>query len=279
MFSGPVKTKIHDRRVILNFGHTYPVYSRRLSTLNNPLVQLVHQVHATKGSPISFVDVGANIGDSIVLLDSNCPGALGETHCIEGDPGFFGYLKNNLRSRENTRLYLNLLSSAEGSEKGLVRRLGTASAEGADDVASVPLDSLLLMPETQSVDVLKSDVDGFDGKVLQGAVGVLRRFRPAVIFEWHPILYERTGNDWRVPFEVLGQCGYTKFAWFTKMGAFSHFTGSADWAGFSMLADLCLRSGTFVDWHYDIIALHDEAPIAPIELAEQAFARAKVSPF
>jgi hypothetical protein len=39
-----------------------------------------------------------------------------------------------------------------------------------------------------------------------------------VVFEWHPILYDRAHNDVAEPFQVLRLLGYDEFRWFDKTG-------------------------------------------------------------
>ena len=73
---------------------------------------------------------------------------------------------------------------------------GTASAQGNSKTSAVTLDSLISLINPDAIDLIKIDVDGFDGKVLLGAKGILRRYSPAVIFEWHPALCKQTGNNW-----------------------------------------------------------------------------------
>lgn len=78
LLSVPVRTTIHGRRVVVNYGHTYPLYARKYRTLNNPLVELVYQTYSVKKRPITHVDVGASVGDTILLVESNCSGMIRE---------------------------------------------------------------------------------------------------------------------------------------------------------------------------------------------------------
>jgi FkbM family methyltransferase len=279
LFSGPVRTTIHGRPAIVNYGHTYPVYARKFRSLNNPLVELVYQSYSTKHAPITLVDVGANVGDTVLLLESNCPGMIGSFYCVEGDLDFARYLRHNVGEFKHATLIVALLSSAEGRERELLRtHAGTASAQGVGQAAARTLDSLLIQERSGRIDVLKTDVDGFDGKVLLGAKQLLEADQPAVIFEWHPILCRRTGNNWTDHIEALRDCGYTRLIWFTKYGEWSHFSSADDRRGIDQLADFCLRSRTHYDWHYDVVALHERSTIAPEALADLAFARARRSP-
>ena len=273
--SGPVTTTIHGRQVVVNAGYSYPAFRRRWPTYNDPLVELVHQVHAANGAPITLVDVGAAVGDTVLLVLERCPGAVGTVHCVEGDREFFGYLTRNLRGVPGLRLHQALLSDVEGSEAGLVRvHKGTASAQGTDRVAATTLDAVLEADSSEPVHVLKIDTDGFDGKVLAGATKVLADHRPAVIFEWAPLVYDATGQDRHRPFEVLTDAGYGWLVWFDKYGVFSHAEQGYRAAPVDLLAELCVSGrAPGPDWHYDVVALPEGSPVDPNEVAALAYAR------
>jgi len=272
-FSGPVRTFIHGREVIVNYGFTYPVYARRHPGLNAPLVELAYQVWKAKGEKIRFTDVGAAVGDTVLLLFANLPEAFAGFVCIDGDPEFSDYLKKNLAHLKCGRLVSAVLSGSEELVPELVRtHSGTAGAEGSNRVEATTLSGVL----TEPVDLLKIDVDGFDGRVLAGAERVLADHRPAVIFEWAPILCRQTGNNWLESFKFLQSAGYSRFVWFTKVGNFSHFTFQNDTASLNALAEYCL-SDISDDWHYDVVALHDSSSIDIQALARLKFAKNRPS--
>jgi hypothetical protein len=111
-------------------------------------------------------------------------------------------------------------------------------------------------------------VDGFDGEVLAGATRTLKGDKPGVIFEWHPVLYEKTGNDWRTPFEVLKLCGYKTLLWYTNEGHFNHFSGLNDTDMIVKMAALCLGEKAAGILHYDIVALPPDAAERWLSTAE-----------
>lgn len=278
LLSGPVQTKIHGRKVIVNYGHVYPLASRSFRTFNNPLIELVFQTYSAKNGRITLVDVGANVGDTILLLDSNCPGMIEAFYCIEADPEFFAYLQHNLAGLQNGTLLLALLSSTNDMERTLVRtQTSSASARGGEKMDCVTLDSLLGNTGVQRVDVLKTDVEGLDGKVLVGARRILEAYQPAVIFEWHPLLCIKSSSNCIDHFDSLEHAGYETFVWFTKYGEFSHCTRHGERETIFMLQELCLRNRFHDDWHYDVIALPKNSPILPLHLAESAYARKRRS--
>lgn len=275
--SGPVETTIHGRKVVVNAGYSYPAFSRRWPTYNDPLVELVHQAHVAKGSPVTFVDVGAAVGDTVLLVLERCPGAVDTVHCVDGDTEFFGYLQRNLAGLAGVQLHNVLLSDAAGEEAGLVRvHKGTASAQGEHRVPATTLDAVLDVAGGTAVDVLKIDTDGFDGKVLAGSAGLLESQGPAVIFEWAPRLCDATGQDRYRPFEVVAAAGYRWLVWFDKYGVFSHVDDGYRRGPVEVLADLCVSDrAPGPDWHYDVVALPEASTIQPAELAALAYARSR----
>lgn len=280
-FTTQVSTNIHGQRAIVNFGHTYPLYARRYKRWNNPLLELVNQVHHYKKRPISLIDVGAAIGDTVLLIEANCPGMVEHYYCIEGESEFFTLLQENIGSWETVHPIKALLSNKTEVIPSLTRiHAGTASAQGDSLERAVTLDSLFIEYNPDAIiDVLKIDVDGYDGRVLRGSQYILEKHRPAVIFEWDPFLCQKTGNDWCDHFIGLNELSYNRFVWFSKYGDFSHFTTCMDSHSVNRMAEVCLSNAHDYNWHYDIIALPDEAPQIENQLAALSFAKTKRSPY
>jgi FkbM family methyltransferase len=274
----PVRTVIHGRQVVVNCGYTYPVFARRFPSLNAPLLDLTYQTFLTLGRPLVVVDVGAAVGDTLLLLHANCPEALGASYGIEGDPEFIQYLRTNLASLPHTRAVFAMLAGEPGPQRELVRtHAGTARAQGPATRTATTLDAVLLEQGIDQVDLLKLDADGMDGRILRGSVGALARCKPAVIFEWHPLACRDTATDWSEHFDVLQSAGYDRFVWFTKYGEFSHFSVGHQPESVTLLAGLCLRERIATDRHYDVIALHRTSEISDLALAEQRFSRERSS--
>lgn len=271
--------KIHGTMCVLNYGHAYPLYARRFTRWNQPLVELVHEVHSLAGRPISFVDVGSGIGDTILLLNANCPGNLGQVYAIDGDEEFFRYLSANFSESDSVHRYQVMLSADDGEVASLVRHnTGSGSAQGSSNVKCRKLEDVLGARDS-GIDVLKIDVDGFDGRVLKGSVNVLLKDTPAIIFEWHPILCREAKNSWLEHFDILESCGYDRFIWYSKYGDFSHFSQAGVRKDTEMVADLCFAGLHDHDWHYDIIALHSTSRLSPLTLAGLSFAKARRSQY
>ncbi|MDA8266820.1 MAG: FkbM family methyltransferase [Actinomycetota bacterium] len=248
-----VETHIHGRRVRVPAGYPYPLWSRQWPNYNAPLLEAAHEATLLRDGPIRVVDVGAAVGDTALMLLANLPiGTIEDLLCVEPDNQFAGLARANLRGEPAVRIRQALLARSETNVRDLVRtHPGTASAQGRERRPAVPLDHLC--PER--VDVLKIDVDGMDGQVLAGARRHLAVDHPVVIFEWHPVLYERTGNDWREPFEVLHDAGYRQAVWFDKFGSCAGIADVGDADLLEHRARTCLVDRSTEDWHYDVIAV------------------------
>jgi len=274
-----LRLTFHGREVLVNSGNTYPLIMRSFRSFNAPLLELVHELYKAKERPFRFVDVGSATGDTVLMVESNCPAMVSEYVCVDGDPVFFEYLKHNLSFLPNVRYVHAQLSRSAGYSPSLVRiHAGTASAQGEEAVQTAPLDEVLGSHAVGSVDLLKIDVDGFDGEVLAGAIGILANDRPCVIFEWHPILCKQTGNDWREAFKALISNGYSRFVWFTNFGPFSHFMLHYHEPTIDALAEYCLRDVP-KDLHFDVVALHDSSPLDIESLAMLEYSAKRTSPF
>jgi FkbM family methyltransferase len=269
----PVSIRLHGFEVVVNPGNTYPSIAYQIPLFNAPLVQLVHLSHAATGRRIKLVDVGAATGDTILLIEQRCPGKVEKYVCIEGDPEFSALLRENMRQFPKVKIIQSLLASERRKIRSLEKHhLGTAAATGGSFVDAVPLDDFF-GEQDERVDVLKIDVDGYDGEVLQGAKKLLRTFQPWVIFEWHPVLAEKTGQGTYDAFEALIACGYRRFLWFNNVGTFSHFTDAPTRNHVTRLKDYLVAVNHRADEHFDVIALPDSAPPVETDLAGLEFAR------
>lgn len=266
--SSIITTNVHGRRVFANFGHTYPLFARKFPHWNNPLLELVNQSHKVRNRPITVVDVGAGIGDTTLLIESNCAGMVAKFLCIEGDLEFFRFLSVNLGSDSKYLMENVMLSSAQEEIPNLIRtHPGTGSAQGTHQVLASTLNDVVKAHALDYIDLIKIDVDGFEGRVLAGSHLTLEQYHPTLIFEWDPFFCEQTGNNWTEHFTLLNSLGYERFIWFAKYGDFSHFMTGFDRDAISRLADVCLSGKHDYNWHYDIIALHHDDLISDVDIA------------
>jgi FkbM family methyltransferase len=274
----PVKIKIHGFQTFQPFNYTYPITSRLFKNYNTPLIECVYQVSKMKSKKINVFDIGAAIGDTVLLIKSNCSQLVSNFYCIEGDVEFFDYLKKNMTSFDNVFCINKILSDISGKTNNLVRiHSGTASAQGNNESSAVTFDDVALSLNIDQLDLIKIDTDGYDGKILKGAESTIKKFMPLIIFEWHPFLCIQTKTDYNEHFSVLKKMNYNNFIWFTKFGDFSHFTVNPSDEYIHQFADICINATFNEDWHYDIIAFHDNSTYSFLEFANSNYGRNKKS--
>lgn len=168
-----------------------------------------------------------------------------------------------------------MLAGRETEIPSLVRHhQGTASATNFENkIPATTLDALFPADQTVgAIDVLKIDIDGYDGEALEGAASLLVRDRPAVIFEWHPDLILKTGNNLFTSFDVLHQAGYNLFLAFRNTGHFSHF-GAGRREDLELWAKYLLHFQAASDPHFDIVALPDGMKDLQVPLASMGLGK------
>lgn len=268
----PYRFPLHGRWMWFNARSAYPVTLATYRMVNGVLVDSVAAAYQALGRKVTMIDVGAAIGDTLMLIEERCPGMVAQHFCVEAAPSFLELLKRNTADMPHVTLIPRLLAAEEKEIPSLVHtHQSTAAAVGEGRVEALPLDRV---PELagQTIDVLKVDVDGYDGEVLAGAKQTLLRDKPVVIFEWHPVLWKRAGKDSLEAFKVLREAGYHRMAWFRNTGEFSHFTRNedADDSLFLLAAQYLEMENSDGDPHFDVVALHESSPVDVLKLASLA---------
>jgi FkbM family methyltransferase len=269
----PIRTSLYGFRVLLNRGNLLPFFIQNTRLFNAPLVELVYQMARTRGEPLTLVDVGAAVGDTVLLVKRRCPGAVSRFICIEGDTEFHELLAENMRSFTDVTAVKCILAREPMLVRSLVKHhKGTAACTGSESVQAVSLDSVSEIRQA-NIDLIKIDVDGFDGEVLAGAVETLRRCHPAVIFEWDPRRISEASTDPFGAFDALAGCGYNSFAWFNNNGTFSHFSDLCSHELLKKHFDYLLAVNHRACEHFDVVALPAELTIDEIALVALDYAR------
>ena len=138
-------------------------------------------------------DVGANIGQTAKRFRETFPQA--EIHCFEPSPSTFERLKESLRSDSQTHVWNCGLGSAlatqrlyENTENPDLNSFLPAGPDLWETVApgpQVPIESIDDFCERlgiETIDVLKTDTQGYDLEVLRGACGMLGGGRVKLLY-------------------------------------------------------------------------------------------------
>ncbi len=151
---------------------------------------------AAEGSKIVF-DVGANIG-LFSCVAGKALQAGGVVYAFEPIAENAKYFRQNLLNNDLTNV--ELIESAVGQEVGALdifvstESIANHSASrrhsrGSESI-SVPMTSVDAFVSSRGighVDVIKIDVEGYDGYVLKGAVETIKNHRPTIFVEYDPV--------------------------------------------------------------------------------------------
>lgn len=141
----------------------------------------------------TFFDVGANIGLVSLIVARQPQFAGGVVHAFEPEPRNFAHLQRNLAANQlQTRAFAHqiALSREEGRAELFVRgeagdgRHSLVAARGSTGSISVELTTMAAFCARKSVvpSVVKIDVEGAEGDVLQGMDGLFAQRRPRELF-------------------------------------------------------------------------------------------------
>jgi FkbM family methyltransferase len=243
--------------LILNPGNPYPFILADAPNFNSGLVAAAASLRKYLGRRLRVVDVGAAIGDTVVLLDYAITQCMESCVCVDGALDNKAFFEKNTEGIQGVSTHFTMLSAKGDEVSSLVRQhAGTAMAAGAERTESQTLDALLARCGLAgNCDLLKIDVDGFDGDVLLGAERTLQQQQPLVIFEWHPHLIQQCGNDHRAPFHALSTAGYRKLLWFGNRGPFSHYSEIPTEEAIDWWRNFLIDKNKPFGPHFDIVAL------------------------
>jgi FkbM family methyltransferase len=258
---------VDSRRITFQYGdfvlqcdasHSLPKILTTLPDFGRNLADIVltMEVHEPR-----VIDVGANIGDTALLLARFAPGA--KVLCVEGDPHFMADLKVNASQITGVTLAQAILSDRTFETRGkFVVSHGTAHLEldaAGETIRMVTLDDLAKEHvEFSNPHVIKVDTDGFDPAILRGAKNTLTSSRPVVFYEWHPYSYGIAGENDTSHADFLMSLGYRRFIIYTNRGEpllITEAPGRDIWESLGRFS----RGRLTVDGlHYDIAAFPEE---------------------
>ena len=134
-----------------------------------------------------FLDIGAHVG-IFTILASQLVGKSGRVFAFEPLKRNVGFLNRHiaLNGCNNIVVIEAAVSDSEGDaffDEGENSFMGKLSSKGAHPIKMVTIDRLVSEKIILPPSVMKIDVEGFQEKVLTGAMTTLQKYHPKVILE------------------------------------------------------------------------------------------------
>jgi FkbM family methyltransferase len=205
---------------------------RRVRSLSDEFEFIERMLQCLSPGDVVY-DVGSNIGVTALLLGGHPDPAPARVYCFEPEPRNFDQLLRNVRLNElDDRIEAHRLAlSDRAGELALFVRGGPGEGRHSTVVKGRSTHSIAVDASTaadfarergEPPDFVKIDVEGAEGRVLQGMEPLLREKRPRDLFlEIHP-----KGDEDRMPDGTsisrwLGERGY-RLAWERERGRSRH---------------------------------------------------------
>ncbi|OJW78852.1 FkbM family methyltransferase [Spirosoma sp. 48-14] len=253
-----IETYIGKYRLRLPFSHQLPFIIKLFPNYSTNLARIARKA-LEKYHDLKFIDIGANIGDTVALLRSEESFPI---LCIEGDDYFFSILEKNASNFSDVYLAkcyvgesterINAVSVEIGGTARLVQDSSKDNIILIKDILSIVED----YPLFKSSKIIKIDTDGFDNKIIRGSADFIKLAKPIIFFEYDPYFLSKQNDDSISIFSNLLDMGYKNVLIYENDG---DYVLSAELTNKSLLEDIThFYSGRLSKKYCDICAFHEE---------------------
>ena len=245
---GIIAEVIYYKRFKVSIDTTYPIESCMVSGIYAPMTVKVLESFIDAGDVM--IDIGANVG-AISLVASALVSEKGMVIAIE--PGLLTFDRLAKTVITNKLNNVRIIRCGVSDKRGIMQwkldrnNLGNAGLveEGGDEVVNVDtLDNLVSDLRLPTVSFIKIDVEGMEFPVLRGSIGILKRYRPSILFE--------TMAAWR---KIKGDKYFQEMEDFLKSLGYSLYTVNPPYCQETSLADT--TDDTLAVCHANTKALRD----------------------
>lgn len=218
---GLIKTRIGKFELFINGTHALPYYLIKYPQYSSNLPRLVNKLR-DKYPELTLLDVGANIGDTVALVRSICCCPI---ICFEGNDNYFKLLQTNISQFDNVNAYKcflgeknEIINGYGEANKGTLKIVDNALGES---IEIVTLDQFFkLFPLNSTAKIMKIDTDGFDLKIIRGALNYISTIKPVLFFEYDKEYLAAVGDDGISTINLLENLGYNMIIFYDNYGRF-----------------------------------------------------------
>ena len=220
---------INGLEMAMPLSHNMPIYKVSHPYYDTTISRLTVYIRSQKGY-LKMIDVGANIGDTI-LLSKVKNDAADYYIAVEPSDKFYPYLQYNCQSFQNIRFVKAIcVSQLKDRQLTLIEHDGTAKLmeNGADSTNDKNEGEQMVMTTVDKIvsedtdkrpyNFLKVDTDGFDLEVLEGAKGMIALQKPIILFECDDFGIENFNQKCMDFIQFLNQVGYSHILFYDNYG-------------------------------------------------------------
>lgn len=215
-----VKVQIGDKSLYMNFSHQLPLYLVQHILYDTALPRIIKKIGINR--KLHIVDVGANVGDTTALIKSSNKNV--KILCVEGNNAYTSLLNKNYADDDSVIIEETFCSDvSEMKNISLDTKSGTATIDlnSISDTQAkfLTFDEIIQKhPEFVNVDFIKVDTDGFDYKVLRGAIDILKNQQPFVFFELDKSFLDKNNENIMSIFDLFEKSKYESFLLYDNYG-------------------------------------------------------------
>lgn len=185
----PRSWQLYGHRLTIPLSSDLPYFMDKGGHYGTNVGRLAQAIATDGAAPIAL-DIGANVGDTALVLLAHVPGI--QVLCVEADEGYHANLLANVRDLPQVRPLLALVGDGTDSTGlSVTRRRGTGqisrhrATQTSVPTLTVP-EIIASHPPFAEASLLKTDTDGFDFVILAGAMSWLAERQPVVFVEYDP---------------------------------------------------------------------------------------------
>jgi len=269
-----VRRPLYGKQALMPKSHSIGYNLAHFPYYNSNLQRLVREYQQFRKDGFSIIDVGANIGDTLLMLRQTTDNRI---HCFEGDPFYFKLLQENAKGIDRCYLHPVLLSDKPASLK-VRNRINLGTSEFTEDAGgelsefdSIDTYAAKHFP-MEPIGVIKSDTDGFDLKVIRGAAKTIAAHQPLLFIEYDRALFEKNGDEGLPFLEFLDGLGYQGALFYDNFGKLLCITSLGEKNTIRSLHDYIRESGiTFPFYDLVLFPARDGAFFDSFSAAELVF--------
>ena len=256
-----IRCRINDTILRMPMSQMTPFYMKVNPNYDRQISKICELIKKNINKNISIIDVGANIGDTVINIGIRDAKYL----LIEGNPKFCELIPDNLQNNYDYILEKCFLGDGDSTYKSykVITSRGTASLSAVElddiDIVKKNITTLddLLQRYSFVPDILKIDTDGFDFAVLRGANKTLKNYKPYIFFEWGiKDLIENNEDPIRI-WSYLYDLGYKKAYIYDNFGSLLTTINTNDYEALKCLSDYVINAKPKKIWYYDVFLFNE----------------------